>query len=60
MDPDAIVLLPIEQHWNYVAKRPDLKWRDAERVRRLLEEKTWVHQFASWDAMARTLRFMSE
>ena len=60
MDPDGIVLLPVQQHRQYVAKRPDLQWRDADRVRRLLEAKTSVPQYSSFDAMARTLRFMAE
>lgn len=60
MDPDCIVLPPVEQHRAYVAKRSDLKWGDVDRVRRLLEAKTSVPQFASWDAMARTLHFMAE
>lgn len=51
MVPDAIVIIPEEEHKRYVAQRDDLEWPAVKRIRDLLEAKANVRQFSSWMAL---------
>jgi len=51
MDPDAIVLIPEEEHKRYVEERDDLEWPFVQKVRQLLQAKTNVPQYSSWMAL---------
>jgi len=51
MDPDAIVLIPEEEHRRYAEDRDDLEWPFTKRVRQLLQAKTDVPQYSSWMAL---------
>lgn len=52
--PDAVVLLPEAQHRAFVAKRPDLEWQEARKVRRFLEKmcsERAVPLYSDWTAL---------
>ena len=48
--PDAVIILPEDEHRLYVDMRPDLTWENANAVRQYLKE-IGVKTFSSWLAL---------
>lgn len=56
--PEAVVLLPEPEHRQFVAKRQDLEWKDALKVRRFLEKlcsEQLVPRYSDWAALDKAL-----
>ena len=57
--PDAVVLLPLKQHREYVARRSDLAWTEALRVRDFLKDLCAKHKvpvYSDWLALGAVAR----
>ena len=55
--PDAVVLLPLPVHEQYVALRPDLTWEQVLRVRQCVEDHVVQYQIPRFSSLAEAIAF---
>ena len=55
--PDAVVLLPLEIHQQYVSLRPDLSWNQVVNVREFLEAHITQHNIPRFSSIQEAVDF---